>query len=363
MNAILLDLDDLDINSLERSDAVQARAQIEQEVLPSIARLEKAINVLERAADKIGRVVEIEEHPMATISITEDLATSVRLHALGWKSIFHSEVLARGLAPEDLLATIKQRSRWAQGTLQVLVKDSPLTKSGLSFMQRLQYLTTMFSYFYGFAALVYLLAPVIPLFTDIAPVRAYSMGFFLRLLPYLVLNQLMFIYATRGLSTLRGQQYQLALFPVWIGALLKVFLKADLKFEVTPKQRQKGIFLHLIKPQLAIILINTVAIAYGFFRIHSGLSLDPTSILVNIFWAAYNTWMLSSIVRGALWQPVRSAASSTQSIANIPEIPREIIGGKNHGSIDRGKHSESHSHLTIGRDAQRAHSSFIEAAN
>lgn len=37
-------------------------------------------------------------------------------------------------------------------------------------------------------------------------------------LPFMVANQLMFAIAGRGVSTWRGQQYSLALFPVWIEA-------------------------------------------------------------------------------------------------------------------------------------------------
>ncbi len=40
--------------------------------------------------------------PMATNSVTEDLATAMRLHALGWSSVCHREIRAVGLAPEDL---------------------------------------------------------------------------------------------------------------------------------------------------------------------------------------------------------------------------------------------------------------------
>ena len=40
--------------------------------------------------------------PMATISVTEDMATAMRMHAMGWKSVYHHEVLAYGLAPEDI---------------------------------------------------------------------------------------------------------------------------------------------------------------------------------------------------------------------------------------------------------------------
>ncbi len=37
--------------------------------------------------------------PLATISVTEDMATAMRLHGLGWKSVYHHEILANGLAP------------------------------------------------------------------------------------------------------------------------------------------------------------------------------------------------------------------------------------------------------------------------
>ena len=70
--------------------------------------------------------------PMATISVTEDMATAMRLHGLGWRSVYHHEILARGLAPEDLGTMLQQRLRWAQGTLQVLLRENPLMQRGLS---------------------------------------------------------------------------------------------------------------------------------------------------------------------------------------------------------------------------------------
>jgi cellulose synthase (UDP-forming) len=76
--------------------------------------------------------------PLATISVTEDMATAMRLHALGWKSAFHPDVLAYGLAPEDLRTALNQRLRWAQGTIQVLLRENPLFKRGLSLPQRIQ---------------------------------------------------------------------------------------------------------------------------------------------------------------------------------------------------------------------------------
>ncbi|MFN2157682.1 MAG: glycosyltransferase, partial [Anaerolineae bacterium] len=69
---------------------------------------------------------------LPTYSVTEDMATSMRLHARGWRSVFHPEVLAQGLAPEDLLSALEQRLRWAQGTIQILLREKPLRMKGLT---------------------------------------------------------------------------------------------------------------------------------------------------------------------------------------------------------------------------------------
>jgi len=53
----------------------------------------------------------------------------------------------------------------------------------------LQYFTTMYSYFSGFASLIYLLAPIVYLFTGISPITSHAGEFLVRLVPYLVLNR------------------------------------------------------------------------------------------------------------------------------------------------------------------------------
>lgn len=364
MLAILRDLGRMGAGSTGGAEAENARAAQERiglDLLPSLERIESAIAVLRAAAEDVSRVVEIEEMPMATISITEDLATSVRLHALGWKSIYHEEVLARGLAPEDLSTTLIQRKRWAQGTLQVLAKENPIFKPGLTLAQRLQYFTTMFSYFHGFTALIFLIAPIIPLFTGIAPVKVYSTGFFIRLIPYLLLNQIVFILATRGLSTWRGQQYQLALFPVWIGAILSAPFKKKLKFNVTPKTRQSGVHLRLIKSQLAIIILTMAGIVVGVIRLINGSSADPTSILVNIFWGSYNLWMLSAIVRGALWKPPQEDRSAIKPYSQYSENPYELTGGTENANVYR-TNGKQHSSHKAHRDSECTQCSILEGA-
>jgi len=243
--------------------------------------------------------------PVATISITEDMATAMRLHALGWKSAFHPEVLAYGLAPEDLRSALNQRQRWAQGTLQVLLRENPLFKRGLSVGQRIQYFTTMLSYFDGFSSLVFVLSPILCLVTGLAPIRTPWLEFLMWLGPYLAINRVMYLYVARGISVWRSEQYSLALFPLWIKAVLSTVLGRRLEFVVTPKKRQGGNYLALVWPQIVVIALTAIAICYGVYAFLYQSRGSLASLSMNVFWGAYNVAMLAPIVRAAVFRPPR----------------------------------------------------------
>jgi cellulose synthase (UDP-forming) len=252
--------------------------------------------------------------PLARISVTEDMATAMRLHAAGWRSVYHHEVLARGLAPEDLRASLQQRLRWAQGTIQVLLRENPFLIRGLRAGQKLMYFATMWSYLSGFAGVVYLMAPVLYLLFGIQPVRAYSAEFFGHLLPYLLSNQLLFFVVGRGLSTWRGQQYSLALFPLWIKAVISaagnVYFRRRLAFVVTPKTRQAGSHPRLVWPQLVVIALLNVAIAWGLARLALGLNEEVLPTLVNVIWGCYSLVSLSVVWTALTYQPVATEGVS-----------------------------------------------------
>jgi cellulose synthase (UDP-forming) len=241
--------------------------------------------------------------PLATISVTEDMATAMRLHALGWKSAFHPEILAYGLAPEDLQSALAQRLRWAEGTLQVLFRENPLLKRGLSLPQRIQYLTTMLSYFDGFSSLIFILSPLVSLFTGVYPVRTPWWEFLAWLAPYLALNRAMYLYVARGINVRRSEQYSLALFPLWIRAVIATLTNRPIQFVVTPKERQSGTYLRLVRPQLAIIALTPLALFYGLYALVVGSRGTPLGVATGIFWSCYNVAMLLPIVRAAVFRP------------------------------------------------------------
>ena len=238
--------------------------------------------------------------PLATISVTEDMATSMRLHALGWKSVYHHETLAVGLAPEDLGSMLHQRLRWAQGTMQVMLRENPLIQRGLTLAQRLLYFSTMWSYLSGYAALAYIAAPVIYLCFGILPVRTSALSFFLHFLPFMIFNQLLFFMVSKGTSTWRGQQYSLALFPIWIKATTtacaNVFFHRPLGFVVTPKIRQEGKNQWgLIKYQIIAIVILFIAAVVGVTRLIVGLS-EPIGTFVNVAWVLWDIGLMSILI-------------------------------------------------------------------
>jgi cellulose synthase/poly-beta-1,6-N-acetylglucosamine synthase-like glycosyltransferase len=255
--------------------------------------------------------------PMATISVTEDMATAMRLHRLGWRSVYHHQVLARGLAPEDLRSMLHQRLRWSQGTLQVMLRENPLVQRGLHWGQRLMYLATMWSYLSGFATLVYLAAPVAYLVLGVRPVDTFGEDFLVRLLPFLVLNQVLGLVVGWRLGTWRGQQYNLALFPLWIRACAtaagNVWFGRSLGFVVTPKTAQGDGRppWSLIRPQLVAMGVLVVAAIIGVTREVLGVAPTPEGTWVNLAWVGYDLLMLSIVLRAVHYRGPQAERETT----------------------------------------------------
>jgi cellulose synthase (UDP-forming) len=192
-------------------------------------------------------------------SITKDMNMAMRLHTAGWKSAYHHDELSKGLVLDNLSSTLKQNLGPVQGIIQMLLRGNPLIKPGLTFWQHLQYFQTMYSYFSGFAAVVFIACPIIYFFTGIIPVRAYSSDFAVHFLPTFILNHLTFIAASWGISAgeiWRSERYPIALFTLFTQAVWSVFTGRSIKFQFTPKQRQSAIYLCLVLSQLAIFSLT-----------------------------------------------------------------------------------------------------------
>lgn len=166
MAMMAADLEELGADIID-TDAETGLPLIDDAALAQLAARElsplAAIASVRRLIEDLDAVRSDEAQPimpLATISVTEDMATAMRLHRNGWRSVYHHEVLVHGLAPEDLTSMLQQRLRWAQGTIQVFIRENPLLQRGLSAGQRTMYFATGWSYLSGFTAVVYLASPV-----------------------------------------------------------------------------------------------------------------------------------------------------------------------------------------------------------
>jgi cellulose synthase (UDP-forming) len=105
-------------------------------------------------------------------TITEDIHTSMKLHAQGYSSCYLNRILSAGLMPETFEGYLKQRKRWAMGCLQMLFRDNPLTQAGLTWTQRIDYFGSIFYFLFGVPRVICLLAPLASLLFGISPMTA-----------------------------------------------------------------------------------------------------------------------------------------------------------------------------------------------
>lgn len=231
-------------------------------------------------------------------NIAEDFLTSLAIHQRGWKSYYVPEVLAEGLAPEDLLSYYKQQQRWARGSLEVLFSANPIFKKGLNWHQKTEYISSALYYLNGLVVLIDIVMPVIYLFTGIQAVSATTTSFAILFIPFIALNLLTLYIASDGFFTFRAAAFSISSWTIQLSALFSVITGKKIGFAVTPKQAQTGNFLFLAYPHIAYALLFVVALVVGIQR----EGINP-SIMTNISWGLFNTMMFLPFIYAAVERP------------------------------------------------------------
>lgn len=251
------------------------------------------------SVQELVRAVDLgqpDEQPVVAASVTEDLATAVRLHALGWRSVHHPDPLVRVAAPDDLRVLTAERRRRAQGTVQVLLQSHPFLADGQRPGQRLVRLAALSGSLSGLTALVYLLVPVVVLCTGVRPVVAWDAAFFLRWVPYVLAGQALLAVASGGLRGWRWHQLGIPQFPWRLHALASAVRGALTgRPAVDPAPRLDVAPWRVVAPQLAAAALLVVAAAVGVTRAGLGLT-GWQDTLVVLAWAAVDLVVLAVVV-------------------------------------------------------------------
>ncbi|HUJ79664.1 MAG TPA: PilZ domain-containing protein [Nitrospiria bacterium] len=232
-----------------------------------------------------------------TSTTTEDIHTSIRLHAAGYRSVYVSERLAAGLSAESFESYLKQRERWAQGHAQILfTRESPLWVRGLTVAQRLNYLASI-SYFYlGLPRLIFLAAPLSYLLFGHPPLTVDSGMLAAHLGPYYLASLLVFTSASgRYRNPFWSEVYETAVCFAVTAATMRAFLHPRLvTFYVTPKgvRRIRSKMGKNALPHFVLAAALLVGLILGGLQVAAGRG-DTQAAIVSLFWGVYNLLLLS----------------------------------------------------------------------
>jgi cellulose synthase (UDP-forming) len=141
------------------------------------------------ALDEIGGIPEE--------SITEDLYSSYLFRAKGYNVRYLNEMLSEGLAAESLGSFIRQRCRWALGTMQcIYLPGGPFRARGLTLLDRLFFLDPVFFYLSYFWPFLILTAPAIYWWTGIPPFNAEVGHIITMVMPRMAVNMIALYWLT-----------------------------------------------------------------------------------------------------------------------------------------------------------------------
>ena len=240
--------------------------------------------VARRAAlDSVGGFVEA--------AVSEDFVTGIALAARGWQLRYLGEKLSAGLAAETMLDFVRQRQRWAVGTLQALrLAQGPLRARGLGWGQRLAYLEGALHWINTVPRLVLLLMPLAIGAVGVIPIRFTAADLVSLLLPLWLALLLGVGWLNRS-----SRHALLAELPGWALAIplsatvLQALWGRVLPFRITPKHQvleRGGIDPLLGRPLLALLLLNGVNLAAIGLALGSGGA--NAQLGLGLLWAALN---------------------------------------------------------------------------
>jgi cellulose synthase/poly-beta-1,6-N-acetylglucosamine synthase-like glycosyltransferase len=204
---------------------------------------------------------------VATGSVTEDIHTTIRLHRAGWRTVYHNEVLARGLAAGSAATYLSQRRRWGTGAMQVLrSRDNPLVARGLRRGQRLAYAFTLLGWFDAWRSLGYLLLPAVVLLTGASPISAPIVVFMPAFAGVLAVQQLALWLLGRGYQRpWLAVLFELVRLPANLAATLTLVGRRRHSFQVTAKGRTGGAHRRSPVPAVLWLVLLVSLLAAGWF--------------------------------------------------------------------------------------------------
>ncbi len=174
---------------------------------------------------------------ISTATIVEDMHTTLALIRAGWKTAYHHQVLALGLAPTTPEQYLLQRRRWGMGSMQVLVTERLWgAKRWLSWRNYYEYLTGTVWWLEGVGTVFAFLIPALVLVSGAQVSTADPLVF---TAVFIVMFTIRLWGARRmyrlHLHWLTAFALRILRVPVGLSCLWWLLTRRTLEFQVTPK--------------------------------------------------------------------------------------------------------------------------------
>ncbi|MGA7937778.1 MAG: glycosyltransferase, partial [Kovacikia sp.] len=258
---------------------------------------------------------------IATETVTEDCHTSLRLHSVGYDTVYYDKIMVAGLAPEKFSSYVGQQVRWARGMAQILRLENPLfnRKLKLRLAQRLCYFSATSHFFFGFPRLMYLMAPVLFLLMGINSVKGLGLETLFYALPHIVLSmQTNHIPYKHVRFSFWNEIYEFAMsFQAGIVTLFALINPKLGSFNVTDKGlsiTNRSFDIESVR----YLLIFGVLTAASLLAVPFWLVLSPQDIqavMINVLWCIFNLFLVIAACLVAFEQP---------QLRQAHRLPREI---------------------------------------
>ena len=263
---------------------------------------------------------------MSGTSITEDVETAFELHRRGYHSRYVNKPMVCGLAAGAYADYVLQHTRWAQGSVQIMLMHNPLFARGLSLAQRLCYFNACLFWFFGIARIIYLVAPAGFLIFGLSIYHASAIQIVAYSLPH--------VAATFLITAFLFERTRQPFFSEIYECIQSVFLTPAVlyavrhphkpSFKVTPKgigmqEEQLNVLSFFF---FSILVLNLVASAAGVVRFWAQ-PLYRDVVAITLIWSIYNIFLVM-LSLGALWEKRQSRHHHRLNVAGqaMVQFPR-----------------------------------------
>ncbi len=212
------------------------------------------------------------------IGLAEDLITSIRIHAAGWKSVYNPVVISRGMVPEDFGSFCKQQLKWARGVFEVSFVELPKLYKTLTGWQRLSYFAIGTYYLNGVVTCFFTLFPFFYFLTGISPTTISFAEFISRGGIVLVIAVTIYLYVQTWMSdakTERGLHFKgmilkFACWPVFLLGFLLSVINKDIPYIPTAKKANIGKISPFARPLYfnVVLFISTLIALFVYRKYH-----------------------------------------------------------------------------------------------